>query len=100
MVHRLFTGVLALTCLVGASCTIDEELARPPAEIEVESVPPGIESSAHDVYRGHDVYWVNEHWYYRHGRGWVYLDREPGELRSRRERQGGEGQVSPSRGAP
>jgi len=80
--------IIALACAC-ASCTFPEESIREVVEIPVASPPQGIETSPHDVYRGRDVYYWEGHWYKRRGRGWVYLQSEPDELRSRRQRQSG-----------
>ncbi len=92
---------IVIACLsVCASCTLPEESMRDVVEVPVDDPPAGLEAGQHDIYKGRDVYYYAHHWYYRRGKGWVYLSEEPDELRSRRQRQLGEGQIAPDRGSP
>lgn len=51
--------------------------ADPPIYVEVDVVPPSIESYPHTVYEGRPVYYYEGHWYERRGPRWVYYREEP-----------------------
>lgn len=52
-----------------------------PAYAEADYVPADIETYPHTYYEGHDVYFVNDHYYYRGPRHqWVYYRTAPAPL--------------------
>jgi hypothetical protein len=66
--------------LLGAGCSAH---ATPgPAYAEATYVPSHIYLYPHRVYDDRIVYFVNDRWYYRDGRHWMYYRTEPQALRS------------------
>jgi hypothetical protein len=53
----------------------------------VDGPPPRIYDHPSVYYRGRPAYLVNDRWYYRTQRGWVYFREEPRELRAYRDRR-------------
>jgi hypothetical protein len=52
--------------------------------VEVDDAPVALETYPHRVYEGRDVYYYNDHWYYRRGPRWGYYRETPAPLRRER----------------
>ena len=98
---RFLTIVIAVLSMGSAAqgCTILEESAHDSTVVEVGTLPYAIESSPHDTYLGKDVYFYESHWYFRRANVWFYYQEEPAELRSRRQRQLSDEQITPGSNA-
>lgn len=55
-----------------------------PAYVDVDTAPVAIETYPHRVYEGRDVYYYDDHWYYRRGPHWAYYREAPPPLRRER----------------
>jgi hypothetical protein len=71
LIVAAFAGCLALA----ASSTT--AFADPPIYVEVDVVPPSIETYPQTVYEGRPVYYYEGRWYERRGPRWVYYRDEP-----------------------
>jgi hypothetical protein len=72
--RHISAALIGLFALTGAATQVK---ADEPIFVEVETAPPAYEMSPHTVYMGHPAYYVDGHWYYRHGSRWAYYRDEP-----------------------
>lgn len=71
LIAAAFAGCIAFGAVTNTAS------ADPPIYVEVDVVPPRIESYPRTVYEGRPVYYYEGHWYERRGPRWVYYRDEP-----------------------
>jgi hypothetical protein len=79
--HRTFRSTALIAALFATPLTACYAEVEPDtAYAEADFTPVAIETYPHGHYEGHDVYFVNDRWYYRSGPHWVYYRHEPAPL--------------------
>jgi hypothetical protein len=81
----LMIGSFAMAVGVGAcTATVRTEPVTTAAYVDVGPPVEHIRVAPSVVYEGHPVYWYNNRWYYRHGGGWAFYEKEPEFLKPHR----------------
>lgn len=82
--RSLLLGGLTLAGVIGSGITARSAHAQVVVELGVEPPRRSIETYPHTRYADRDVYWADDHWYYRRGPRWYYYRDEPPALRYHR----------------